>query len=225
MYRAGEHMVERDESSSGRCAPEERRPAEAPQTPCFTAGTFIATQRGDVAVEDLAVGDSILTRDNGYRRILWIGAREFAGESLRDHPDLQPVRIAAGALGPMMPARDLLVSPQHRMLLSGGAADVLSDEREVLVSAVDLIGFGLAEVAEVPAVIYYHILFADHEVVLANGAWSESFNPALAALSGLHQLQRQELLKIFPELTSRFDTHVYPLARAVYAAEGIRAAA
>lgn len=225
MYRAGEHMVERDEIGSGHYAAQDGRCSEAPQTPCFTAGTLIATRRGDVAVEDLAAGDSILTRDNGYRTILWIGAREFAGRSLQDHPDLQPVRIAAGALGPMTPARDLLVSPQHRMLLSGGAADMFSDDREVLVSAVDMIGLGLAEAAEVSKVIYYHILFADHEIVLANGAWSESFNPALAALSGLHQLQRQELLKIFPELATRIGGHVYPLARAVYSVESGRAAA
>ena len=174
--------------------------------------------RDDVAVEDLAVGDCILTRDNGYRQILWIGAREFSAAALQEHPDLKPVRIAKGALGPMTPASDLLVSPQHRMLLSGGLADGFAGDREVLVSAVDLIGLGHAAAAEVPGVIYYHILFADHEVVLANGAWSESFNPALAALGGLHQMQRQELLRIFPELASRLGAHVYPLARAVYQA-------
>lgn len=195
-----------------------------PQTPCFTAGTTIATRCGDVLVEELRIGDRVMTRDNGYRRILWIGARHFDRAVLTEYPELNPVRITAGALGPQGPARDILVSPQHRMLLAGAWASDLTGETEILASAETLVGLGLAEETRGDAVTYYHILFEDHEIVLANGAWSESFNPELAALEGLHQLQRSEILAIFPELADRTSDHVYPLARTAFDPDRRRAA-
>jgi len=187
--------------------------AHKPQTPCFVEGTAIATARGNVAVEDLRTGDLVLTRDNGYRPIRWIGARHFDAEALARYPELAPVRIAAGSIAVNTPSADLLVSPQHRMLLSGAASMALGGETEILASADSLVGLGIASVDETGSVTYYHILFDAHEIVLANEAWSESFNPAQAALDGLHPLQRREILTIFPELASGVAASVYPLAR------------
>lgn len=173
---------------------------KAPYTPCFTAGTRIATDRGAIAVEDLRIGDRVLTLDHGYRPIRWIGAREFTEEALRDYPQLRPVTIAAGALDGVLPLADLAVSPQHRMLVADPAAPAA--ERETLVPAISLIARPGVSQAERGGVIYYHLMFDAHEVIASEGAWSESFLPEHAALTGLHAAQLQEILIIFPELAT-----------------------
>ncbi len=169
--------------------------AKAPYTPCFVAGCHIATDRGAVAVEDLRVGDRVLTRDHGYRPIRWIGAREFTEEALTDFPELRPVTIAAGALDGMLPLADLTVSPQHRMLVCNPQG-----ERETLVPAIALTGRDGIAVAGHGGVIYYHLMFDAHEVICSEGAWSESFLPDADALAGVHSAQLREILTIFPEL-------------------------
>ena len=95
---------------------------------CFVRGTRIATSRGPVPVEDLRPGDRVLTMDEGYRPLVWTGRTTRLA-----YGKMAPVRIAAGALGNL---RDLWVSPQHRMLLSGAEARA----------------FGAADAAFVPAI-------------------------------------------------------------------------
>jgi Hint domain len=173
---------------------------KAPYTPCFAAGSRIVTDRGAVAVEELCVGDRVLTRDHGYRPIRWIGAREFSDQQLRDYPELRPVTITAGALDGVLPHADLSVSPQHRMLVRDD--DALAGDREVLVPAIALIGqTAIARAAE-GGVTYYHLMFDAHEVICSEGAWSESFLPEAAALGGMHSAQLTEILAIFPELAT-----------------------
>lgn len=174
----------------------------APHTPCFTHGTLVATDKGAVAIEDLCVGDRVLTRDNGYRPLRWIGARRFDAAALARHPQLQPVRIRAGALGQGMPARDMLVSPQHQMLIFGILARAWGNEPEMLAPAIALAFLPGVNRDPQAAVTYVHLMFDAHEVILADGCWSESFLPAAATLGGMHAAQRAEILTIFPELAS-----------------------
>ena len=179
--------------------------------PCFTPGTLIATDRGEIRVEKLREGDRVLTRDSGYREIRWIGRRDLSAAELAASPQLNPVRIRRGALGLNLPERDLLVSPQHRMLVAGSRAELLFGEQEVLVAATHLAGRpGI--VPEVPAdgVSYIHLLFDRHEIVRANGAWSESYQPGALTLAGMEDALRRELLTLFPEL--RLGT-LFPAAR------------
>jgi len=113
-----------------------------------------------------------------------------------------------------VPVRDLVVSRQHRMLVSGPRAELLFGEPEVLVPAVGLIG--LPGIAEGPAepVTYLHFMFDRHEIVLGNGAWSESFQPGDRTLGGLDAPQRDELMRLFPELDGAVDPALaYPAAR------------
>lgn len=208
--------ISRARAAGSSCAGRSSRRGAAPHTPCFTAGTEIATHRGPVRIENLRTGDRVLTRDNGYRPIRWIGARRFDAAMLADYPELQPVRIAAGALDAGCPARDIVVSPQHRMLLTGAKAIALAGESEILLAAVDLIGLGVAEPAPLDAVIYFHIMFDAHEIIWANGCWSESFLPEAAALDGLHTAQRREILTIFPELAGSDGQAAFTLARATF---------
>ena len=100
---------------------------------CFTPGAMILTDHGEVAVEDLVPGDAVLTRDNGFKPILWVGRRDLSAQALAADPKLHPVRIRQGALGRQLPLRDSLVSPQHRLLLTGPRAELLFGEHEVLV--------------------------------------------------------------------------------------------
>lgn len=184
---------------------------KAPYTPCFVAGSRIATDHGAVAVEDLCLGDRVLTRDHGYRPIRWIGAREFSHAQLLDYPELRPVTIAAGALDGVLPLADLSVSPQHRMLLRDD--DAVTGDREILVPAVALTGqTGISQAAE-GGVIYYHLMFDAHEVICSEGAWSESFLPEAAALGGMHSAQLTEILMIFPELATTAGIAAYGSAR------------
>ncbi|SIN91268.1 Hint domain-containing protein [Vannielia litorea] len=182
--------------------------------PCFTPGTLIATPRGEVAVEDLKVGDKVITRDNGIQEIRWLGRTEVGTVELMKRPELRPVRIAQGALDGNLPERDMLVSPQHRVLVASDRAALYFEEREVLVAAKHLVnGKGIAEAADVASVTYIHFMFDQHEVVLSDGAWTESFQPGDYTLEGLDREQREELLALFPELKEKAGRDGYSAAR------------
>ncbi len=145
--------------------------------PCFTPGTMIACDGGERPVEDLRPGDRVVTRDHGVQVLRWVGRKVLPRGDLAADPRLQPVLIRAGALGPGLPARDMRVSRQHRMLLTGARADLLFGTDEVLVRAEHLTHLpGIALAAETQ-VTYLHLLFDRHEVVLSDGTWSESFQP------------------------------------------------
>lgn len=182
--------------------------------PCFTPGTLIDTARGPVPVEEIAVDDLVLTRDSGYRPVRWVGRRDLSLADLVAHPELRPIRIGQGSLGPNCPARDMLVSPQHRMLITGARAELIAGETEVLVAAQHLTGRpGIAR-AKAEAVSYIHLMFDEHEIVRADSAWSESFQPGQASLDGMEDVQRDEILALFPELASlATNPGAYPAAR------------
>lgn len=168
---------------------------------CFVAGTSIATPQGVVLVENLSVGDQVITRDNGIQEIKWIGATSVDGRYLQAHPHLQPILIQKGALGYGLPEYNLTVSPNKRLVVSNDRVSLRFDEDEVLVSAKHLVNpsEGIQEVQSM-GITYIHFVFDQHEVVLANGAWVESFHPADHSLKGRGNAQRNELLEIFPEL-------------------------
>lgn len=168
--------------------------------PCFTPGAQIATALGDVRVEDLREGDRVITRDRGYQKIRWIGRRSLTAADLAEAPQFRPIRIARGALGLNLPDRDLVVSPQHRMLLSSSRAELLFGDHEVLIAATHLLGrHGVTREAP-EGVTYIHLLFDHHEIIRANGAWTESYQPGELTLSGMDDDQRDELLSLFPQL-------------------------
>ncbi len=168
---------------------------------CVMLGTLIGTPGGLVPVEDLQVGDLVLTVDGRAEAIRWIGSRRLtAGELLRD-PSLRPVRIAAGAFGPDRPARDLSVSPQHRVLLSGWRAELFFGEETVLAPAKGLVDDRAVRIdREVDDVEYFHLLFDRHEIILTEGLPTESFYPGPHSLRELDTSARAELLRLFPQL-------------------------
>lgn len=181
--------------------------------PCFTPGTLVATPRGERLVESLKVGDRVITRDHGLQAIRWVGARTLSRTELALAPDLRPVRILAGALGHGLPERDMLVSPNHRMLVMNDRTQLFFDEAEVLVAAKYLDdGDGVAQV-ETDGITYIHLMFDHHEVILADGCWSESFQPGDWSLKGLDGDQRAELFDLFPDLAKTDGREGYKAAR------------
>jgi hypothetical protein len=176
--------------------------------PCFAAGTSLATPAGQRPVEALAPGDLVLTRDNGPQPVRWIGGRRVtAGEIARaTKVRLAPVRIRRGAFGSGRPRRDLLVSPQHRILVTGWRAELHFGEAEVLVAACHLVD-GEAVTVEPPGrgVTYLHIMFDRHEIVRAEGLPAESFRAGPEAMRSIPAAAREELLALFPELSGMPD--------------------
>ncbi|MBL4811089.1 MAG: Hint domain-containing protein, partial [Rhodobacteraceae bacterium] len=181
--------------------------------PCFTPGTMIATPRGERRVEELREGDRIITRDNGIQEIRWVGRKDITGRELNTSAHLKPVLIRAGSLGNGLPEADLLVSPNHRMLVASDRTQLYFEESEVLAAAKHLIGLpGIMEL-EVMRTSYIHFMFDRHEVVLSNGAWTESFQPGDYSLKGIGNAQRTEIFEIFPELQSKTGLEGYKAAR------------
>src|SRR5690606_34439686 len=98
------------------------------------------------------------------------------------------------------PARDMRVSPQHRILLDGPRAEMLFGEPEVLVAAIHLCGrMGIRQELS-PGIDYIHVMFEQHQILCSDGIWSESFQPASRMVDGMDLAQRDEILALFPEL-------------------------
>ena len=132
---------------------------------CYCAGTLITTERGDIRVEDLAIGDRVLTVSGALRPIRWIGTRSYQGRFLAGHDHLLPIRFRAGSLGDNTPRRDLLVSPKHAMFLDGALVAA-----ELLVNGTTVTREHGATLVE-----YVHVELAQHDVIWAEGAASETF--------------------------------------------------
>ncbi|MEO0370820.1 MAG: Hint domain-containing protein [Pseudomonadota bacterium] len=181
--------------------------------PCFTPGTVIATPTGERLVETLAVGDRVLTRDNGLQEIRWIGASRLNAQDLRAAPDLRPVLIRSGALEHGLPEADILVSPWHSVLIQSDTTRAFFDENEVLAAAADLTGMDGVDVVDASGVTYIHFMFDRHEVVLSNGFWSESLRPDAAVLASMGAAQRNQILRLFPELANVEGQKAYQSAR------------
>ncbi|AGT08363.1 Hint domain-containing protein [Paracoccus aminophilus] len=180
--------------------------------PCFVIGTLIATQSGLIPVEELTVGDFVATRDNGFKPIVWIGSAKVGANTLKRNPKLLPIRIKQGALGSGIPSSDLLVSPQHRILVRSAIAQRVFGTNEVLVAAKQLLQLDGVDIAEdMEDVEYFHFMFDQHEVVLSNGAETESLYAGPEALKALSPEAVNEILALFPELKQ--PDYVMPPAR------------
>jgi len=161
---------------------------------CFAEGSLIETGQGAIAVEDLMPGDLVQTRDNGRCPVLWVGSTTVPAD-----PVVGPVRISRGVLGA---ERDLIVSPHHRILLTGPRAFALTGENEVLASAISLVNDHSIRQSTGGIIRYFHILLDRHEILLGHGVWSESFQPCAGALA--RSPMGLELQRLFPEFGADF---------------------
>jgi hypothetical protein len=136
-------------------------------TECFLAGTLISTPRGDTAVEDLKIGDVILSADGDEIPVLWIGRQRVVCSFLPPER-VRPVRVRAGALGAGLPVRDLQVTADHGLMVDG-----LLVNASALVNGASIDWVPLAELGESYTV--YHIETACHSLILAEGTPAETF--------------------------------------------------
>lgn len=185
------------------------------QNVCFVAGTCIATENGDVCIEGLRVGDMVLTMDHGYQPIRWIGASKISVARQLEYPRLRPVCFLKGSLGRNLPNQDLLVSRQHRMMVSSSLAEQLGGSREVLVPANKMLALdGCHDDQKMRNFTYFHLLFDGHEIIFANGTPAESLYLGPEAEKSLSEEAINELRLLFPDVAATFAER-RPLARNV----------
>ena len=181
-------------------------------TPCFTIGTLIATMQGEIPVEGLRPGDRVVTRDNGLQPVRWVGRTQFFLHDFQAEPHLLPVFIRQGALGKGLPERDMMVSPNHRVLVANEKTTLRYREPEVLVAAKHLSSPGVHTI-QCAGTTYVHFMCDRHEIVLADGIWTETFQPDDASLKALGNAQRLEIFEIFPDLRHEAGRSDYAPAR------------
>lgn len=163
---------------------------------CFTPGTLLRTATAAVKIEDLHPGMTVQTRDNGLQPVLWTASHSVSGGRLYAVPHLRPVRFRSAD-------GDLVVSPGHRMLVQGRAAQALYNTDEVLVAAGDLIdGQAVIRDREARRVTYVHLLLEGHQVIWANGTLAESLYPPEIPLAALDAHQRAALRVSLPDLSA-----------------------
>jgi len=138
---------------------------ESDFTPCYLKGTRIRTPRGDRAVEDLRIGDPIVTMGGAALPLKWIGRRSYRDWLAVGNEDAQPILFKAGSLADRVPARDLYVSPEHAMFVDG-----------MLIPALHLVnGVSIVKMRDVEEIDYFHLEFDRHVVIFAENAAAESF--------------------------------------------------
>ncbi len=138
-----------------------------PNAPCFAPGTLIRTERGDIAVETLDVGDVVITASGEYRPIIWLGHHTMKRNGSAEFQSACPVRIQAGAFGDQMPYADLWLSPGHAVCVR-----ILD---EVLIPAGYLINGATIAQVDVDEITYWHVELGSHDILLANGLPTESY--------------------------------------------------
>jgi hypothetical protein len=153
---------------------------------CYCPGTLILTDHGEVAVENLAIGDRVQTLDGDARPIKWIGRSSYDGRMIGDNPLMLPVCIRRGAIESDVPARDLHVSPGHAICVDGALvpAWLLAN------------GVSIVQAQRVEHVSYIHVELDDHEVIFADGCPAESF----IDVDGRNQFHNSaEFARLYPD--------------------------
>ena len=160
---------------------------------CFAPGTRILTPLGEVPVQTLAAGDLVETADRGPQPLIWVGERtlRFPGSN----PAQKPVALEAGALGGGMPRNRLVVSPQHRILLSGPLVEDAIGAIEAFAPAHSLTIFpGIRRMFGTRQITYHALLLDRHDIIFAEGAPVESLHVGPMAVEALSPVQRLEIL-------------------------------
>lgn len=154
---------------------------------CFLRGTGILTPRGPVKIEELAIGDEVVTHFGGISRVKWLGRQSYSRRFAARNPAKMPVRIKAGALADGRPLRDLLISPGHSLLIGGQ-----------LVLAQFLINGLTITQGEAPEQIdYIHVELDGHDCVLAEGCWAESYADAPGMRAQYHNAA--DFARLYPD--------------------------
>ena len=136
------------------------------EPPCYCAGTHVLTDKGEITVENLAIGDVVITARGERRPIVWLGHRKVDIAKYYSPESVRPIRVKAGALGDKVPSRDLRLSPDHALFIDG-----------LLIQAGALVnGTSIVRETTVPReFVYYHIELEEHSLILAENTPTETF--------------------------------------------------
>ncbi|GHA50442.1 hypothetical protein GCM10008927_14380 [Amylibacter ulvae] len=182
--------------------------SEGPSTPytslatplCFSADSMIATPSGQRRIQDLKVGDFVNTYDSEPQPIRQIWQTTLPKALLENEPRFRPVRIRTDSFGEGIPRTDVVVSPQHRILITGWQAQLLFGQPEILVPAIKLVNDRTVICEPAQTVEYFHLLLDQHHILNSNGLLSESYLPNMDNSSAM----ANELMEIFPTQQSKF---------------------
>lgn len=193
-------------------APNPQIPTAFPS--CIGRGTLVDTYHGPIPVEDLVIGDKIMTKDDGFQPVKWLG--NIAAEARGRHA---PVRIAPGTLGN---SRSLIVSQYQPLLVSDWRAELLFGEREVLIPAHHLVNNETIWVQEGGLIDYFMILFPRHQVFYTQDSFASSFHPASPGLEMIGNDGQNRLRRALPALANNWEAYGAP-ARPILKSFEVRA--
>jgi hypothetical protein len=167
---------------------------------CVAHGTRIETPHGPCPVESLGAGDIVVTEDGRAVPIAWIGASRYECDRAAREDRLRPVCLRAHAFGPGLPDRDLVMSPQHRVVVEGPTCELLFGMDRAFVCARHLPDHLASRPDPEDDVIYFHILLEDHEIILANGLPCESLQPARRMVEAMSETAQASLMAVLDVL-------------------------
>ncbi|MEP2781001.1 MAG: Hint domain-containing protein [Pseudoruegeria sp.] len=181
---------------------------------CFTAETIVTTPLGHKRLGDIQQGEKIKTKDNGFQPVRWVHRRRLTQSELLERPDLCPIVIEQDAFALGQPCRQTRLSPQHRVFFKSPMNEFFFGTQETLAPAKGLLnGTTVWQDIDCNGIEYVHVLFDRHEILKADGLFSESFHPGDWSVAGLTEPARDELYAIFPELAdtpSEYGPSAYP---------------
>ncbi|MGC1503506.1 MAG: Hint domain-containing protein [Sulfitobacter sp.] len=169
---------------------------------CFVDGTQIQTPTGERAVEDLCVGDQVVTLEFGPMTVRWLAHRDVGEAELLANEKLIPVRIKPGLFGNK---RALLLSKQHCVLVRDAAGFRAYVKAGHLAEQTRIASYATGR----KKVSYYHLLLDSHATVFANGLPCESFYPGPRATSVLSPQNLKKLRRVLPDLGRKPVEEVY----------------
>lgn len=185
-------------TSQGSTTPTELAPT------CFTPGTLIQTPNGQRPVESLKPGDLVETADKGPVPVYLVHERSLSADHIAMNPNHCPIRFQSGCLGQGLPLRDLVVSPQHRMLLRSPVIQRMFGAAEILVPACQLVGQpGVSRLSPTQDVQYLHLLLDHHGIVFAEQTPTESLFLGKQACDGFSERELDQIYKHLPEGSAR----------------------
>ncbi len=172
--------------------------------PSLVEGAEVLTLDGALPVQELQIGDMVITRDAGAQALRWISRVEVSSAQMAATPGFRPVRFATNSMGPGRPSRDTMLPPSHRVLIRNARAAVLFGEREVLAAAQHLINDAtILPAKDLGGIVYFHLLFDDHQIVYADGLEVESLPPGRDVLMMIPEAEKADLIARMPELPSK----------------------
>jgi len=175
-------------------------------------GAQLRTPSGGRRVEFIRSGDMVVTRCCGLQPVRLVWQRRLSAADIHAMPALAPIRLKPRVIGPMMPQSDVVLAPDHKILIPGWRLSDWPDNRQALVPAREMAGLADGAYIDRSGVkaVFYHFVFDAPQVLTVNGLPVESLVPSAAVIATLALAERESLLNRFPQL--RKDPSVYPPA-------------